>query len=33
MEANFFRRIEHGVEIYKNKRPFDHSKIVIMDNI
>lgn len=33
MEANFSRIIEHGIHIYKNKRPFDHSKIVIIDNI
>jgi cardiolipin synthase len=33
MEANFFRIIKHGIHIYKNKRPFDHSKIVIIDNI
>jgi cardiolipin synthase len=33
MEANFSRIIEHGIKIYKNKRPFDHSKIVIIDEI
>ncbi|MEH6443374.1 MAG: phospholipase D-like domain-containing protein [Oceanospirillaceae bacterium] len=33
VKANFSRIIEHGVQIYKNKRPFDHSKIVIIDNI
>lgn len=33
MEANFSRIIEHGINIYKNKRPFDHSKIVIIDDI
>ncbi|GAC29278.1 phospholipase D-like domain-containing protein [Brumicola pallidula] len=33
MQANFLRIIEHGIHIYKNKRPFDHSKIVIIDNI
>jgi cardiolipin synthase len=33
MEANFSRIIEHGIKIYKNKRPFDHSKIVIIDDI
>jgi len=33
MEANFSRIIEHGIQIYKNKRPFDHSKIVIIDDI
>jgi len=33
MEANFPRIIEHGIKIYKNIRPFDHSKIVIIDDI
>ena len=33
MEANLARIIEHGVQIYKNKRPFDHSKIIIIDDI
>ena len=33
MEANFVRIMEHGIQIYKNKRPFDHSKIVIIDDI
>lgn len=33
MEANFARIMEHGIKIYKNKRPFDHSKIVIIDDI
>jgi cardiolipin synthase len=33
MEANFSRIMEHGIKIYKNKRPFDHSKIVIIDDI
>jgi cardiolipin synthase len=33
MEANFSRIIEYGIQIYKNKRPFDHSKIVIIDDI
>jgi cardiolipin synthase len=33
MESNFLNIIEHGIKIYKNKRPFDHSKIVIIDNI
>jgi cardiolipin synthase len=33
MEANYSRIIEHGIRIYKNKRPFDHSKIVIIDDI
>jgi len=33
MEANFSRIMAHGVQIYKNKRPFDHSKIVIIDDV
>jgi len=33
MEANFSRIMEHGIQIYKNKRPFDHSKVVIIDDI
>ena len=33
MEANFLRIIRHGIKIYKNKRPFDHSKIVVIDDI
>ncbi|MDE8601962.1 cardiolipin synthase [Marinomonas sp. RSW2] len=33
MEANFSRIMEHGIKIYKNKRPFDHSKVVIIDDI
>ena len=33
MEANFLRIMEHGIKIYKNKSPFDHSKIVIIDDI
>lgn len=33
MEANFCRIMRHGIRIYKNKRPFDHSKIVIIDDI
>ncbi|SBS29369.1 putative cardiolipin synthase YwiE [Marinomonas spartinae] len=33
MEANFSRIMEHGIRIYKNKRPFDHSKIVMIDDI
>jgi cardiolipin synthase len=33
MEANFSRIMVHGIKIYKNKRPFDHSKIVIIDDI
>ncbi|GAC15841.1 cardiolipin synthase [Aliiglaciecola lipolytica] len=31
MEANYARIMEHGIKIYKNKRPFDHSKIAIID--
>uniref|UniRef100_A6VUY9 Phospholipase D/Transphosphatidylase n=1 Tax=Marinomonas sp. (strain MWYL1) TaxID=400668 RepID=A6VUY9_MARMS len=33
MEANYPRVIEHGIKIYKNKRPFDHSKIVLIDDV
>ena len=33
MAANYSRIIEHGIKIYKNKRPFDHSKIVIIDDV
>jgi cardiolipin synthase len=33
MKANFLRIIEHGINIFKNKRPFDHSKIVLIDDI
>lgn len=33
MEANFMRIMEHGIQIYKNKRPFDHSKIVLIDDV
>lgn len=33
MEANYLRIIEHGIKIYKNKRPFDHSKIVLIDEV
>jgi cardiolipin synthase len=33
MAANFSKILKHGIKIYKNKRPFDHSKIVIIDDI
>lgn len=33
MEANFSRIMQHGIQVYKNKRPFDHSKIVIIDDL
>jgi cardiolipin synthase len=33
MEANFLRIMEHGIKVYKNNRPFDHSKIVLIDDI
>jgi len=33
MQANYLRIIEHGIQIFKNKRPFDHSKIVIIDDL
>ncbi|WP_435236774.1 phospholipase D-like domain-containing protein [Psychromonas sp. PT13] len=32
MEANFARITKHGIKIYKNNRPFDHSKIVLIDD-
>jgi len=33
MEANFSRIIQHGIKIYTNNRPFDHSKAVMIDDI
>jgi cardiolipin synthase len=33
MEANFSRITEHGIKLYQNTRPFDHSKIVIIDDV
>lgn len=33
MEADFARIMEHGIKIYKNNRPFDHSKIMMIDDI
>ena len=33
MQANFLRIMRHGIKIYKNTRPFDHSKIMIIDDI
>jgi cardiolipin synthase len=33
MQANFARIIEHGIKIYKNTCPFDHSKILVMDAV
>jgi cardiolipin synthase len=33
MESNFSRIVQYGIKIYKNKRPFDHSKIVIIDDV
>lgn len=31
-EPNFLRLVEKGVKIYRTPRPFDHSKIFIVDN-
>lgn len=33
LEANFSRIIAHGIKLYKNTRPFDHSKIVLIDDV
>ena len=33
MQANFSRIIQHGIKLYTNNRPFDHSKIVVIDDI
>jgi cardiolipin synthase len=33
MQANAARIIEHGIKLYKNTRPFDHSKVVLIDDI
>ncbi|WP_100657329.1 phospholipase D-like domain-containing protein [Alteromonas flava] len=33
MQANFPRIIEHGIRLFRNNRPFDHSKLVIIDDI
>ncbi|XQW86541.1 cardiolipin synthase [Thalassotalea piscium] len=33
MAANFSRTMAHGIKIYKNRRRFDHSKIVIIDDV
>lgn len=32
VEPNFLRLIESGVKIYRTSRPFDHSKIFVVDN-
>ncbi|MDR3306093.1 MAG: phospholipase D-like domain-containing protein [Endomicrobium sp.] len=32
VESNFLRLIESGVKIYRTSRPFDHSKIFVVDN-
>jgi cardiolipin synthase len=32
VEPNFLRLIESGVKIYRTPRPFDHSKIFVVDN-
>lgn len=33
MQANMPRIMEHGISIYINQRPFDHSKLVLIDDI
>lgn len=33
MESNFMRIMEYGIRIYQNKRPFDHSKILLIDDL
>lgn len=33
MQANFARIIEHGIKIYQSTGSFDHSKLVIIDDI
>ena len=33
MQANFLSIMQHGIKIYKNQRPFDHSKMMIIDDI
>lgn len=33
MEANFSRVMAHGIQIYKNNSPFEHSKITIIDDV
>jgi cardiolipin synthase len=32
MEPNFLRLINHGIKIYRSCRPFDHSKIFVVDD-
>ncbi|WP_299262509.1 cardiolipin synthase [uncultured Psychrosphaera sp.] len=33
MEANFSRVMAHGIQIYKNNSPFEHSKITMIDDV
>ncbi|MBT1450043.1 PLDc N-terminal domain-containing protein [Glaciecola sp. XM2] len=33
LQANFSRIIAHGIKLYQNTRPFDHSKIMIIDDV
>jgi cardiolipin synthase len=32
MEPNFLRLINHGIKVYRSCRPFDHSKIFVVDD-
>lgn len=32
MQANFSRITKHGIKIYKNTRPFDHTKLMLIDD-
>jgi len=33
MQANAGRIIKHGIKLYKNTRPFDHTKIMLIDDV
>lgn len=33
LQANLARITEHGIKIYRNKRPFDHSKMLVIDDV
>ncbi|SIS73884.1 phospholipase D-like domain-containing protein [Neptunomonas antarctica] len=33
IDANIPRIMAHGIRVYRNKRPFDHSKIALIDDI
>jgi cardiolipin synthase A/B len=33
IDANIPRIMAHGIRVYRNQRPFDHSKIVLIDDI